>query len=148
MRYMEEIDSSYGLYLAKIEEPEDNGLSLVVEEARPAGPGEDIEVGGVIIPNSREIVSDEGCSAWKISFNSYIAYSVRAESFTVLDPDEEFTGRLFCLYSKSKFIDYVREATIAKSVFPELTSRHYGINCLNHIVDVISFEEPEILKLR
>lgn len=148
MRFMEEIDSSHSLYLTRIEEPEDNTLSLIIEEARPVGSEEDIEVGGVIIPNSREIVSDESCSAWKISFDNYIAYSVRNESFTFLDPGEERTARLFCLYTKSKFIDYVREATIAKSVFPELTSQHYSINCLNHIIDVISFKEPEILKLR
>lgn len=63
------------------------------------------------------------------------------------DEAEEFTGRQFCVYSKSRFLDYVRGATLASDDYPGKLS-HYGINCLNHIVDVISIEEPLIDILR
>ncbi len=65
------------------------------------------------------------------------------ESFKVMDEAEEFTGNLFRVYSKSKFLDYVDASTVSVD-FLVGTHKHYEIACLNHIIDVASGREPLI----
>jgi len=147
MNLIEQIDRHTYLYLTEISEPEDNVLRLVIEEARPSGEPEDMKIGDVTLPGTRFIISDESCYAYEVIFSSYVAYSVRNESYVGQDESEEFTGRQFCVYSKSRFLDYVRAATFASDDYPGKLN-HYGINCLNHIVDTVSIEEPHIDILR
>ena len=77
----------------------------------------------------------------------YVAYSVVNESFASVDDSELFTGHLFRNYSKSRFLDYVGVATFASDDFPGKL-RHYGVNCLNHFVDIVSATEPIISVIR
>jgi hypothetical protein len=135
------------LYLTAIGEPKENVLRLVIEEARASGAPQEVQLGEVVLSESRPIVADECCHAYEILFESYVAYSVRNECFVVEDATEEYIGRLFCVYSRSHFLDYVRVATFASEEYPGHL-QHYGINCLNHIVDVVSVEEPTIRPLR
>jgi hypothetical protein len=147
MNLIEQLDRHKYLYLTEIGEPKENVLRLVIEEARASGEPEDMKIGDVTLSAVRSIVSDEFCFAYEVVFGSYVAYSVRNESYVGQDESEEFTGRLFCVYSKSRFLDYVRVATFASDDYPGKLN-HYGINCLNHIVDVVSVEEPQINILR
>jgi hypothetical protein len=147
MNLIEQIDRHAYLYLTEIGEPKDNVLRLVIEEARASGEPEDMKIGDVTLPGARSIVSDEYCYAYEVLFGNYVAYSVRNESYVGQDESEEYTGRLFCVYSKSRFLDYVRLATFASDDYPGKLN-HHGINCLNHIVDIISVEEPRIDILR
>ena len=147
MDLIEQIDRHTYLYLTEIGEPEDNVLRLVIEEARASAEPEDMKIGDVTLSGARSIVSDESCYAYELLFGSYVAYSVRNESYVTPDKSEEFTGRLFCVYSKSHFLDYARVATFASDDHPGKLS-HYGINCLNHTVDVVCVGEPEISILR
>jgi hypothetical protein len=141
------IDSCKYLYLREINEPRDNWLRLAVEEATAGTelmhvlPGTNIEMPG------QAIESNENCGLFNLVWQGYIAYSVRNESYTTVDPDERFSGRLFCLYSKSHFLDYVSHSTIASEDHPG-PFQHVGIVCLNHVVDVVSDRAPEIIRLR
>ena len=147
MNLIEQIDRHTYLYLTEIGEPEENVLRLVIEEARASGEPEDMKIGDVTLSGARSIVSDESCYAYEILFGGYVAYSVRNESYVEQDESEEFKGRLFCVYSKSRFLDYVRVATFASDEYPGKVN-HFCIYCLNHIVDVVSVEEPRIDILR
>ncbi len=147
MNVVDQIDRHKYLYLTEIGEPEDNVLRLVIEEARANDEPEDMKIGDVILSGAMSIIADEFCYAYEVVFGSYVSYSVRNESFVGQDKTEEFVGRLFCTYSKSRFLDYVRAATFASDDYPGKLN-HYGINCLNHIVDVVSVEEPAISILR
>ena len=113
----------------------------MIKEAKAGGEIE--EIGNATVSNYCPIVSDESCYAYEIVFDQYVAYSIRNECFVSQDDSEEFIGRLICLYSKSHFLDYVRAATFASDEYPGHL-RHYGINCLNHIIDVVSVDEPKI----
>jgi len=95
----------------------------------------------------RAIESDATCRAFELVWQSYVSYSVRNESFCTLDKEEVWEGRLFCLYSKSHFLDYVARATFARADYPG-PFRHCGINCLNHIVDVVSTVEPQVREIK
>jgi hypothetical protein len=147
MLFFDQINSHKYLYLAQISEPEDNRLRLVIEEAGSSGIEEDLVVCGHTFKGTRALVSDERHFAYEILFPDYIAYSVRNESFTREDKDAEFSGKRFCVYTKSAFLDYVARSTFATAEYPGPFA-HYGFNCLNHIVDVISRNYPDIKVLR
>lgn len=144
MNLREQIDSHEYLHLADIGEPEVNVLRIVVDEAK-ASNDTDVE-----IPDTpflgKPIVSDETCRRYEIIFPSYVAYAVLNESFAKVDDYEQHTGRYFRLYSKSHFLDFLSVATFASDDYPG-KSIHYEIACLDHIVDVISSDEPDIREM-
>jgi hypothetical protein len=143
----DEIDSCSYLYLREVGEPEELSLRVVIEEARAVGPPEDIEIAGKVVSGTRPIESDSGCRLFELVWPSYVSYSVRNESFCVIDEAETWQGRLFCTYSQSHFLNYVKQATFASDEYPGPV-RHWGVNCLNHIVDVVSVDEPMIRRIR
>jgi hypothetical protein len=60
-----------------------------------------------------------------------------------LDEYEVFEGGVFSIYSKSRYLDFIDVSTIASVDHPG-PFKHYGINALNHIIDVVSTEPPTI----
>jgi hypothetical protein len=147
LNLIEQIDSHSFLYLIEIGEPQDNLLRLIISEAQSRKTPEDVVIEGMTLTNSHELVADEACTAYEVIFQNYVAYSVRNESFVTVDKTEMCTGRRFQIYSQSRFLDYVRVATFASDDFPGKLG-HYGINCLNHIVDVVAVSEPIISIIR
>ncbi len=85
----------------------------------------------------------EGCRVFEVVWGSYIAYSVRNESYVANDKYEQCEGRLLVKYSKSRFLDYVASGTFATAEYPGPFT-HWGIICGNHIIDVASTEEPVV----
>ena len=142
----EEIDSCRYLFLRDLSEPEENTLRVVVEEAKADGPPEDLEILGKVIRGTIPIDSDESCRLFELVWSSYVAYGVRNESFTAWDDSEEWQGRLFRLYSKSHFRDYVSRATFASNEYPG-PLRHWSLLCENHLVDVVACVEPAVRRL-
>ncbi len=142
MDMIEQINSCDWFYLAQIGEPKDNMLRLVIEEA-VLGTPEDINLGGLPLPQAQRIISTDQCLAYEIIFRTYIAYVVCNESFAKSDPGDVFTGRHFRMYRKSQFLSYVRETTLACDLHPG-PYKHFEIICLNHVVDVASVDEPSI----
>jgi len=148
MNLLQLIDQHRYLYLTGICEPEDNFLKLMIAEAKVSGSREDIRIGSLELKDTAPIIVTEDSSIYEIIFDQYIAYSVRNESYyTQTDEEEEFEGRLACIYTKSKFLDYVRASAFASDDYPG-TFKHYGFNCLNHIVDIVSTSPPKIVELR
>lgn len=150
MRLASEINDLTYLYLTELEEPEDNVLRLVVTEARIADrdtPLGSIKPLGELSAGARPIVADDRCAAYEITFEDYVAYAVVNESYTVADDTERFEGKLLRVYSESKFLTYVASATIASNDYGGPYT-HYGIVCLNHIVEIVSHAPPRIVASR
>jgi hypothetical protein len=141
MNLREQIDSHEYLCLSEIGEPKVNVLRVVVDEAKASNDA------NVEIPDTpfmgNPIVSDDTCRRYEITFLSYVAYAVLNESFAKVDDYEQYTGRYFRIYSKSHFLDYVAAATFASDDYPGKAT-HYEIACLDHIVEVVSAEEPQV----
>jgi hypothetical protein len=147
LNLIEQIESHRFLYLLELGEPRDNVLRLIISQAQERKTPEDVVIEGLTLTNSHELIADEACTAYEIIFQTYVAYSVVNESFASVDDSEIFTGHLFRTYSKSRFLDYIGVATFASDDFPgKLT--HYGVNCLNHFIDVVSSAEPIISVIR
>ena len=139
------LNSHKYLLLAGVGEAEDNVLRLVVKEARP-GQTQRLKVEGTILGEAREIKAEEGVPGYEVVFEHYVAYAVTNESYDLRDDDAQYEGRLFRTYTKSRFLDYVRRSTIASDDYPG-PYVHYGVICLNHIIDVASVEVPRIRRL-
>jgi hypothetical protein len=137
-----QINNCKYLFLDSIEELPGNNLRLVIREGRATGPVNEVEVGGGVIKDVQAVLPYAD-SAWEIFFERYVAYSVRNESYTTLDPQEIWEGHLFRTYSKSRFLDYVRVATFACNEYPG-TLRHDELVCADHIVDVVAVMPPAI----
>jgi hypothetical protein len=141
--YEELIDYKGYIYLTSIYEPQDNKLILEIERCKVNDEAEGIQVGDVVIEDCHSIDVDQTLPILQIEFDWYIAYTVRNESFTTLDEYEVFEGGVFSIYSKSRYLDFIEVSTIASDDHPG-PFKHYGINALNHIIDVVSTEPPTI----
>ena len=131
------------LYLSELAEPDDNSLRVILHEARS---GDALSVADISGPVTavRPIEHRPGYQVFELNWNSYIAYSVRNESYASRDTNEVFEGELFRTYSQSRYLDFVAASTIASADYPG-PFRHWGIICLNHVIDVVSVDEPEII---
>ncbi|PLT28876.1 hypothetical protein [Peribacillus deserti] len=78
-------------------------------------------------------------STFQIDFPSYVSYMVTYDDYTLFDVSEVFTGDSFRIFSRSAFIDKQM-----KQLQPVKKYTHYSLSCIEHVVDVISFDEPSI----
>ena len=143
MSTLSDIDTCRYIYLDQISEPVDNQLMLVISEAVIAQEQKPLNIGGLIIDNTQPIVTDAGCHQFHLQWSSYIAYSVRNESYTMADDYEEYRGRIAVFFHKSRYLDFVQASTFAGDEYPG-RYKHWGFFCLNHIVDIVSMDEPTI----
>lgn len=137
---VEQINSHKWLYLDRLYEDADLELCVIIDEAKVLG-GEPES-----LPNASaygQIVSDETCNQYKITFKNYVAYSVTNESCAGEGNDDLFTGTLFRTYSKSQFLDYIRAS--GGGLIDTLGGyTHYEVVTLNQIIDVAATRHPEI----
>jgi len=134
------------LFLAEIEERDNNGLRLVVREGRPVGEPEALLVGGTVISGATRIDVTEASAAFELVWKRYVAYSVMNESFAAVDDEERYTGNRFRLYSRSNFIDYVSRASFACKEYPWPT-QHVAVICESHVIDVIAEMTPVVQRI-
>ena len=65
-----------------------------------------------------------------------------------LNENEERIGRQFCIYSKSNYLDYIRDTTVVNDIYDyENILKHYAINCQNHVIDIVTIDEPVIKRV-
>jgi hypothetical protein len=86
---------------------------------------------------------DENFPLIQLEFDSFIGYSVLNECYTVWDDYEQFHGKIFRIYQKSRYLDFITLGTIATDEHPG-PFKHYRIAGLNHIVDIVSTSEPTL----
>ncbi|GGE03736.1 hypothetical protein GCM10011571_00800 [Marinithermofilum abyssi] len=132
--------------LHELMEPEENSLRVLIDRCVVGNESEAIEVGERVMMGF-PIEVDEGLPIIQLDFESYVSYNVINESFTVLDEYEVFEGDVFRIYTKSRYLDFITLGTIAEDIYADQHFVHYQLVCLNHIIDIISYEEPKITEL-
>lgn len=95
--------------------------------------------------NSWPIESIEGCKSFELTWTRYAAYMVTEElvGSGTDTSDEVYTGKLLRIYAKSHFLNYLDQNASGR-IEP---LQHYKLICLNHLIDVASYEPPEIRAL-
>lgn len=100
-----------------------------------------------ILVGCKRIVPDRS-QKFDIVFENYIMYQVRNESYSSIDPSSESAGTYLRIFDKSPFLNYLSFATdvcqLKDGSFYPGPWKQYGIFTQNHIVDVISTEEPKV----
>lgn len=81
----------------------------------------------------------------KIFFDTYVSYTVLNESYTYNVDGEVYDGNLCRIYSESHYLEYIKKITLTEDLHPETQMIHYELVCEDHIVDIISLEEPDII---
>lgn len=148
--------NSISPFLIRLEEGEDNCVKFVIATSWLGEKGtgiDDVDIEGIkslidksypIYPNYEDI--------YQITFEGYILYQTRNESFCSWDDYEVSEGKNFIVFSKSRMLDYLSQITdcqqLEDGTFYPGEWKHYGIYCQNHIIDIISSYEPIIEKLR
>ncbi|WP_229753383.1 hypothetical protein [Paenibacillus segetis] len=135
------------IYFEQIYEPKENSLRLLFSRSVTSQTPETITIGETEIKDSYSINIDESLPLIQIDFETYVGYSNRNESFTSWDEYEEFEGKIFRIYINSRYLDFIKVSTFASEDYPG-PFKHYGITCLNHVVDVVSVSEPIIKEVQ
>lgn len=137
-----DVDGCEYLYLEFAYEGGDHRLRLWITEAELTDKVTPLVIGGIdFAPKSIEHTAD--CRCFEVTWASTIAYSIRNESYCGRSRYEQFDGRHFVLYAKSHYLDFVSAATLATQEYPG-PFKHWGIFTLNHVIDVVSTDEPKI----
>lgn len=144
-----QLDACSDLYLISYEEaPEEMDLTLKVAEARTQWDVEAEKTGDEVLDiafrGAHPVLTKAGYSEFTIVFEDYICFAVSNETYVEPEPDEDY-GKKLRYYEKSKFLDYIRNATWATNEFPGLIL-HYAVTCNRHIVNVACMREPVVLR--
>lgn len=133
------------IYLIGATEPEENSLRLYFSRSKAIP--EPFSIGDKVYEDALSIELDEELPIIQIDFETYIGYSVLNESYTSWDDYEVFEGKIFRIYSKSRYLDYIKAGTFASEDYSG-PFKHYGMSCLNHVVDVVSISVPIIKEVQ
>jgi hypothetical protein len=137
------LNKSKNIFIDFICEPEENSLEfrMVIGKVLPKG-----KFGHNNGTESAQIIYDEDCEKYKIYFDTYIAYSVVNESYDNANENQRFEGDKIRIYSESSFLEYLKKDTIATKEYPG-NFKHYAFISINHIINVVSIDEPRITKI-
>lgn len=80
---------------------------------------------------------------WEVSFEGYVLFMERDESYTVPDDYEVKRGGWLAIYERSFLMDHLASYTFATDRFPGPLV-HYCVCGEDHIVDVITPTAPKV----
>ena len=145
-------DSSrtYCLYILNINDNVDNVLKIIVSLPYSGEKGSEASNTGnkdldEILKKAYPVLIDYN-EIYEITFESYIMYQTRNESFAYPDENSKVLGEYFTIIKNSSYLKMVKNITFYNDIFDDKYI-HYGIFSWNHVVDIISAEKPKIVKL-
>ena len=137
-------------YILNINDNIDNVLKIIVSLPYSGEKGSEASNTGnkdldEILKEAYPVLIDYN-EIYEITFESYIMYQTRNESFAYLDKNSKVLGEYFTIIKNSSYLKMVKNITFYNDIFDD-KYMHYGIFSWNHIIDIISAEEPKIAKL-
>lgn len=133
------------VFLKQLNEPFDNQLQLQFHQSVTSETPESISTDGIELRDVYAIEIDESLPILQLEFNDYIAYSVRNESYAA-NGDDQFEGVSFRIYQESAYLRFIEDSTCANDVYPG-PYVHYGIVCMNHVIDIVAVNEPIVTEI-
>lgn len=141
-----EIDGCSSLFLIDLREGPRNSLYIRVTEGCSAGSPKSITIAGTDISDCTAVEITDKSRVFEIVWSSYVGYSVLNESYATPSGEEVGEGKRFRVYSTSRFIQFMSEATCARDDYPGPT-RHYCVGCEDQILHVLSVGCPTVRRL-
>jgi hypothetical protein len=140
-----EIDGCRFLFLVDLREVGHNTLHVQVAEGRPVGPPKSVKVANTEISDCTAIEITDESRVFEIIWQGYVGYSVLNESYATPSDEDRGEGNRFGIYSKSRFIQFMSEATFAYDDDPG-PMRHYRVGCEDQILHVLAVAPPTVRK--
>ena len=137
-------------YILNINDNVDNVLKIIVSLPYSGEKGSEASNTGnknldEILKKAYPVLIDYN-EIYEITFESYIMYQTRNESFAYPDENSKISGEYFTIIKNSSYLKMVKNITFYNDIFDD-KYMHYGIFSWNHVIDIISAEEPKIAKL-
>ena len=137
-------------YILNINDNIDNVLKIIVSLPYSGEKGSEASNTGnkdldEILKEAYPVLIDYN-EIYEITFESYIMYQTRNESFAYLDENSKVLGEYFTIIKNSSYLKMVKSITFYNDIFDD-KYMHYGIFSWNHVIDIISAEKPKIVKL-
>ena len=137
-------------YILNINDNIDNVLKIIVSLPYSGEKGSEASNTGnknldEILKKAYPVLIDYN-EIYEITFESYIMYQTRNESFAYPDENSKISGEYFTIIKNSSYLKMVKNITFYNDIFDD-KYMHYGIFSWNHVIDIISAEEPKIAKL-
>ena len=137
-------------YILNINDNIDNVLKIIVSLPYSGEKGSEASNTGnkdldEILKKAYPVLIDYN-EIYEITFESYIMYQTRNESFAYPDENSKVLGEYFTIIKNSSYLKMVKSITFYNDIFDD-KYMHYGIFSWNHVIDIISAEEPKIVKL-
>ena len=137
-------------YILNINDNVDNVLKIIVSLPYSGEKGSEASNTGnkdldEILKKAYPVLIDYN-EIYEITFESYIMYQTRNESFAYPDENSNVLGEYFTIIKNSSYLKMVENITFYYDMFGDKYT-HYGIFSWNHVIDIISAEEPKIAKL-
>ena len=137
-------------YILNINDNVDNILKIIVSLPYSGEKGSEASNTGnkdldEILKKAYPVLIDYN-EIYEITFESYIMYQTRNESFAYPDENSKVLGEYFTIIKNSSYLKMVKNITFYNDIFDD-KYMHYGIFSWNHVIDIISAEEPKIAKL-
>lgn len=89
------------------------------------------------------LIEREPVERYELSWTNYLYFSSCDESYAPAIASDVFQGGPIRQYSKSQLLDRVEELVSSGEMLPA-KPQHFGIYCLDHIVDVLAYEAPKV----
>ncbi|MEM7089841.1 MAG: hypothetical protein AAF496_09725 [Pseudomonadota bacterium] len=145
--YTSVLNSCPYIFLVSYEEaPDVLDLRLVVHEARAESKPTQIETGHAeidqILGQGHAVTSDPSYRELTITFENYIGFSIRNESYVNPEPREDYSKKLRS-YTSSAFLNFIRDSTFAQEYLDE-PMLHFAVVCSDHVIDVACASPPTI----
>ena len=87
-----------------------------------------------------------GDQSYELMWDRYFTFMVRDEGAAAFRKEEEYSGLGVRRFQKSWLLDSVSELSNGLHEIPNVRGPviHFGLYCLNHIVDVLAYENPVV----
>ena len=133
------------MFLNSITDGGDNRLRLNVCYAE-GGPLPRQILGKHIDEISKMPIEYKKVTHYEMLWNRYLTFAVRDETYASIDKSEVFAGQAVRRFTRSRLLSSLPNIIQTIDLLPALPI-HFGIYCLNHIVDVLAYEEPVVREL-
>ena len=86
------------------------------------------------------VAPQEPVTTIQVDFPSYVKYSVTYDDYIIYDHNETYEGDSFRIYRSSKLLDSLD----SDEILLKRQMINYAFACMEHFVEVISYDEPRI----
>ena len=90
---------------------------------------------------------DANVTTYQIDFPYYVTYLVAVDDYTQWNDRDSFRGDAFRIYTESPFGEYLKTEFLSPIDDPGKEPVLYGLACIDHIVYVVSYVEPNVKEI-